>query len=263
MTITLSLTAIFFYLLGTAHQLLVFQNRISPKPFLAFLIGVLAIICHGVLDFQLIVREEGIDLNFFKASVATSWVIVVITAIVNIRKPLSSLLLGAYPIAILSLICLIIFNHDDWRATTNQGGLIAHILFSVTAYSVFTLAAIQACMLYAQNRSLRTNYNGSLIKNLPPLQTMEDMLFEMLYSGVILLTIAIALGFLFIEDLFAQKLVHKTVFSLVSLIVFTTLIIGHKISGWRGVTASKWTLSGSLLLMIGYFGSKAMIELIL
>ncbi|PID42730.1 MAG: cytochrome C assembly protein [Proteobacteria bacterium] len=263
MTITLALSAVFFYLSGTTYHYLLFQNRITPRPFLVFLLGILAILCHGALNFHLVVRAEGIDFNFFKSLSTISWLMVVISTIANIKKPLSSWLLVTCPIAVLSLIALLVFNTGDWHATTSQGGLIVHILFSITAYSIFTLAAVQACLLYLQNKSLRTNYNSLLVKNLPPLQTMESILFEMLYSGAALLTIAIIIGFVFVEDLFAQKLVHKTVFSLISLVVFTTLIIGHKISGWRGATASRWTLTGSVLLMIGYFGSKAVIELIL
>lgn len=92
---------------------------------------------------------------------------------------------------------------------------------------------------------------------------METILFEMLYSGVALLSIAIILGFLFVDNLFAQRLAHKTVFSLISLSLFSVLVIGHKVAGWRGATASRWTLAGCAFLMLGYFGSKFVIQILL
>ncbi|MDX1799710.1 MAG: cytochrome c biogenesis protein CcsA, partial [Marinobacter sp.] len=113
-----------------------------------------------------------------------------------------------------------------------------------------------------QNRQLKQNYNSLLVRNLPPLQTMESLLFELVWAGVILLVLAITTGALFVNDLFAQHLVHKTVFSLVSLVVFVALLIGRYTQGWRGITASRWTLAGCLLLMIGFYGSKFVLELI-
>lgn len=141
-------------------------------------------------------------------------------------------------------------------------GMLSHIALSVTAYSLFTLAAIQAVLLYLQNRQLKQNYNSVLIRNLPPLQTMESLLFELVWAGVVMLILAIVTGALFIDDLFAQDLAHKTLFSLLSLIVFIALLIGRYTKGWRGITASRWTLAGCALLMLAFYGSKFVLELI-
>ena len=141
-------------------------------------------------------------------------------------------------------------------------GMLSHIALSVTAYSLFTLAAIQAVLLYVQNRQLKRNYNSLLVRNLPPLQTMESLLFEMVWAGVVLLVLAIVTGAVFIEDLFAQDLAHKTIFSLLSLLVFVGLLVGRYTKGWRGITASRWTLAGCALLMLAFYGSKFVLELI-
>jgi ABC-type uncharacterized transport system permease subunit len=92
---------------------------------------------------------------------------------------------------------------------------------------------------------------------------MESLLFQMLGAGIVFLTISLASGFLFIEDLFAQHLVHKTVLSILAWIIFTGLLIGRSRYGWRGQTAIKWTLIGFVLLLLAYFGSKLVLELIL
>ena len=73
-------------------------------------------------------------------------------------------------------------QRDDW-------GVLSHIALSVTAYSIFTLAAGQALLLYLQNRQLKHNYNSPLVRNLPPLQTMERLLFQFLLCGELLLTL--------------------------------------------------------------------------
>jgi len=128
-----------------------------------------------------------------------------------------SLFLGVYPLAGLTII-LALVTHGPSRLVSEQSyGMLSHIALSVTAYSLFTLAAIQAVLLYFQNRQLKHNYNSLLVRNLPPLQTMESLLFEMVWAGVVMLILAIVTGALFIEDLFAQNLAHKTLFSILSL----------------------------------------------
>jgi ABC-type uncharacterized transport system permease subunit len=92
---------------------------------------------------------------------------------------------------------------------------------------------------------------------------MEALLFQMLGTGLVFLTISLISGFLFIEDLFAQHLVHKTVLSLLAWVIFTGLLIGRSRYGWRGQTAIQWTLIGFVLLLLAYFGSKLVLELIL
>ena len=92
---------------------------------------------------------------------------------------------------------------------------------------------------------------------------METLLFEMIGTGFVLLTLALASGFAFLEDMFAQHLVHKTVLSILGWVVFGTLLLGRHRYGWRGRTAIIWTLSGYVMLILAYFGSKAVLELIL
>jgi ABC-type uncharacterized transport system permease subunit len=101
------------------------------------------------------------------------------------------------------------------------------------------------------------------MRKLPPVQTMEHNLFQLITVGFILLTIGFITGIIFIEDLFAQHLVHKTVLSITAWIVFATLLWGRWKYGWRGNTAVKWTITGSIFLVLAYLGSKLVLEFIL
>ena len=98
---------------------------------------------------------------------------------------------------------------------------------------------------------------------LPPLQTMESLMFQMVAIGFTLLTLALVTGFLFLEDIFAQHLVHKTVLSIIAWVVFGILLWGRWRFGWRGRVAIRWTIGGFIFLMLAYFGSKFVLELIL
>jgi ABC-type uncharacterized transport system permease subunit len=138
-----------------------------------------------------------------------------------------------------------------------------HILSSIIAFSLLNIAALQALLLALQDQQLRSHHPKRLILALPPLQAMETLLFQMIGTGLFFLTVSLFSGFIFIEDLFAQHLVHKTVLSMVAWIIFSGLLVGRVRYGWRGHTAIKWTLIGFVLLLLAYFGSKLVLELIL
>jgi len=92
---------------------------------------------------------------------------------------------------------------------------------------------------------------------------MESLLFEVLAAGQIFLSIALLTGFVFLDDLWAQHVVHKTVLSLVAWVIFTILLIGHYRLGWRGRTAIRWTLWGFANLAVAFLGTKLVLEFLL
>ncbi|WP_336367305.1 cytochrome C assembly family protein [Marinobacter sp. C2H3] len=261
-TLILAVTSLLFYSVGTALHALHFRRRLEANQAITTLIGVLALIAHGLLIFKTVFQDGNIDLSFFKSAMVISWIILLLLLALNLKKPLQSLFLAVYPLAILTIV-LALITHTPSRLVSEQSyGMLAHVSLSVTAYSLFSLAGLQAILLYLQNRQLKHNYNSLLVRNLPPLQTMESVLFELVWAGVFLLVLAISTGALFVKDLFAQDLAHKTVFSLLSLAVFVGLLIGRYTRGWRGLTASRWTLVGCVLLMIAFYGTKFVLELL-
>lgn len=261
-TLILAVTTLLLYSLGTTLQTLIFRGKLENNPSLTLVIGLLAISGHGALLWHTIFRDSAINLGFFPASLLISWVVVVFLVALNHFKPMQTLFLAAYPLAGLTVVFLLTFHSPPHYYSEHNWGMLAHIVLSVTAYSLFTLAATQAFLLHFQNRQLKHNYNSLLVRNLPALQTMESLLFELLWAGVIVLTLAIVTGAFFVNDLFAQDLVHKTVFSMISWLVFSGLLAGHYTRGWRGLTASRWTLAGCVLLMLGYYGSKFVLEIV-
>ncbi|MCP5206136.1 MAG: cytochrome c biogenesis protein CcsA [Hahellaceae bacterium] len=257
------LTATLMYLAGITYQLIIFQQKAGSRPFIRILIGFVAAASHLIVSFQAIQSTSSLDFSFFKASSLIASLITFIFLIFSLKKPVENLSLAVYPIAILTLLSMAFFDLPAHQLKIESAGILTHISFSVLAYSMFTLAAAQAALLYWQNKALRARQFNRFTKSMPPLQTMEKLLFEMLTSGWVMLTLAIAFGIVFVDNIFAQHLAHKTAFSLLAWAVFGTLLLGNKVYGWRGSTASKWTLWGCLLLMLGYFGSKFALEFII
>ena len=101
-----------------------------------------------------------------------------------------------------------------------------------------------------------------MIRSLPPLQIMEKLLFEMIWTGFILLTASLITGMLVFDDLFAQHLVHKTALSIIAWLLYFALLVGRHVMGWRSQKAVRWTVGSFTLLMLAFFGSKFVIELL-
>ena len=121
----------------------------------------------------------------------------------------------------------------------------------------------QALALQQMERGLKNHSDNRWLNQLPPLQTMESLLLQLITLGWLALTVAIASGSIYIDDLFAQHLAHKTLFAVISWLLFGLLLIGRQKYGWRGATAVKWTLSAFIALALAYFGSKFVLEVLL
>jgi ABC-type uncharacterized transport system permease subunit len=142
-------------------------------------------------------------------------------------------------------------------------GLRLHVLFSILAYSLLSIAALEALMLAWAERQLKRKRPRMIMQFLPPLATMEAFMFQILGVGFLLLSLSLGTGLMFLDDMFAQHLVHKTVLSIAAWLVFAALLAGRYYLGWRGRIAVRATIAGFLLLMLAYFGSKIVLELIL
>jgi ABC-type uncharacterized transport system permease subunit len=140
-----------------------------------------------------------------------------------------------------------------------------HILIALLAYSLFTIASLQALMMAVLERRLHGGKLPAFLESLPPLLTMERMLFKIITLGFVLLTLTLASGMLFSEELSGKpfKVNHKFVFAIVSWCIFAALLAGRRIYGWRGRVALRWTLGGFVVLVLAYIGSKFVLEIIL
>jgi ABC-type uncharacterized transport system permease subunit len=139
----------------------------------------------------------------------------------------------------------------------------AHILISMFAYGLLTVGVIVAIFALVQDRRLRSGRLSAANHLFAPLETTEKLLFGIAASGFAGLLLAVMSGFAFVDDLFAQHLVHKTSLSLLALFLFGILVAGRQFAGWRGKRAVYLYLWGFFILCLAYFGSRYVLEEIL
>lgn len=223
----------------------------------------LAALLHGTYLILLSHQNSGFNFSFFNTAGLVALFIVMLLLIAALDKPVEKLGIGVFPLAAISLGLDMVFPEKSHHLSTDNWQMDIHVLSSIIAFSLFNIAALQAILLAIQDQQLRKHPPRPLIQALPPLQAMETLLFQMIASGLFFLTASLLSGLIFIEDLFAQHLVHKTVLSIVAWVIFSALLLGRWRYGWRGRTAIQGTLIGFLLLLLAYFGSKLVLELIL
>lgn len=226
-------------------------------------LGWIAAGLHALYTILIFDQNQGFNFSFFSTASVMSLIVTLLLLIAVIDKPVEKLGVAVFPIAAAMLGMEIIYPEQSHTLATHNWQMSTHILSSIAAFSVLNIAALQAILLAIQDQQLRSHHPKRLICSLPPLQAMESLLFQMIASGLFFLSISLLSGFIFIEDLFAQHLVHKTILSISAWIIFSGLLFGRLRYGWRGQTAIRWTLVGFVLLLLAYFGSKLVLELIL
>ncbi len=261
-----SMLAIALYLLTSAAltvRLAGSNSGLRMNRGLVLLLGFGAVTLHALVLYPHLITGNGLNLGFFNAASLVALITVLLLLLVAIKQPVENLGIPVLPVAAVT-VALASWNPGHQASiTSGSWQLDLHILFSVLAYSLFALAAVQAVLLAIQDQHLRNRHPGGYIRALPPLQIMENLLFQMIGTGFVLLSAALLTGVLFLEDIFAQHLVHKTLLSLAAWVIFGILLWGRWKFGWRGRKAIRWTLIGFVFLLLAYFGSKLVLELIL
>ena len=180
-----------------------------------------------------------------------------------LRNSLFDASLVALPLSVLILIAEGTINAPVLKITQNSADITVHIITSVIAFGVLSIAGVYAVFVELIDRLLRRHSVNKLVQTLPALDTLEELLFYLIKAGFIVLTVSLATGLIFVNDLFGQHLAHKTLLSIFAWLVFAMLLWGRWKKGWRGRVAVRLTLAGIGLLLLAYFGSKLILEVFL
>lgn len=225
-------------------------------------LALLAALLHAAVHLQAWRDSNAIDLQFFAALSLVGLAVALLTLVLSLQRPIAALGVVVYPLAAATVL---LFHgaagsgasaHLDWQIQL-------HAWLALLAYATLSLAALVAIMLWLQERALRRRRLATVLHAFPPLTLLEALLFRLIVAGFALLTLALLGGVVFVENLFAQHLVHKTVLSLLAWATFAALLFGRWRFGWRGRRAVRLTLLAMVLLGLAFFGSKFVLELVL
>lgn len=225
----------------------------------------LLLLGHALLLRGQVWGDAGININFTIALATVAWLATALYWLNSLWQPQPGLsamvlpvaaagaLLGAWPLA------------PRWLPYAGQPLATLHIVIALLAYGLFLVAAVQALLLMTVERRLHHGGSNLLTQAIPPLLTMEQALFRQIALAFLLLTVTVVSGMLFSDLLFQKplRLTHHVLFSFLAWLVFAALLFGRRRFGWRGRTALRWVLAGTVMLLLAYFGAKFVAEIVL
>lgn len=226
-------------------------------------LGVVALLLHAALLWRGVFTKPTLSFSAAETASLIGWPTGLIALAISWRRPRFAGI-GSVLMIIAGILAAVTLGGASGPVLEQQNWEIAaHIVLSTLAYALLTIAVSLAIALALLDRRLRNRRPLGALAILPSVEALEAGTFQALAAGFAVLTFALFSGFIFVEDLFAQHLIHKTVLSCLAWIVFAVLLFGRWRFGWRGRLATTWTLSGFALLGLAYFGSKIVLESIL
>lgn len=251
------------YLLYTASAWVLLRTVANPRltP-IAVSLSLAAIFAHTDAIVHMMRIDGAFSIGLLEALSLLGWTLAMLACLISIER--QNRILGAILLASAAFGAACTGSGRTFAEESAPGwALPAHILLSMGAAALLFAAAVTALLLVFLDKRLRMRRLSDLPSVLPPLDALENVMFRLIGAGFVLLTLALLTGFIFVTNLFAQHLIHKTVLSLVAWVIFGTLLIGRLRYGWRGRSAVRWTLSGFGILVIAYFGTKFVLETLL
>ena len=265
------MTSIIVFFLYMASGFLLLRKQLADSPAgtapagvaPALLIGAAGLALHSLALATIVIERGGPELSLGGVLSLVAWLLAVFALLVALKARFVGLAAVLLPVAGLAALAVLLPDPVTPRDTPPDWGIHAHVSLSILAYSLLSLGAGLAVLFLFRERTLRRRQLTAWTRILPPLESLETTLFTALAAGFALLTLALFSGLMFLQDIFAQHLLHKTVLSLIAWAVFAILLLGRLKLGWRGRQAVHWVLAGYGLLALSYFGSRFVLEFIL
>jgi ABC-type uncharacterized transport system permease subunit len=207
-----------------------------------------------------LIVEGMLQMSLLNSISVCVWMTISVILISALTKPIHNLFMFFMPAASAFLL-LALLAPQLAAPKAYSSGMLIHIFVSLLAYSVMIVTTLQAILVNVQSNHLHHHrFNSRISSLLPPLESMERLMFEWLMIGFVLLTLAIVTGGIYVDNMLAQHLIHKTALTIVSWGFYAVLLFGHFYLGWRGLRASQLIYIGFSFLLVAFFGSKFVLE---
>jgi ABC-type uncharacterized transport system permease subunit len=244
-----------------------------PPAALATWLLPVALALHAWLAWRGIATPNGLDLSFLHAFSVVGALMAAVTWMSGLLRTLPAAGGVVLPVSSVSVLLPVLvpplfpatFANAHRFAYGSESLAAAHVAVALLAYALLLVAALQALVLMGLERRLRRRLPDPESAALPPLLTLEQFLFRLVALGFVLLSLTLASGMLFTEQLFGRPLTftHKSVFGLLGWLTFGALLLGRWRYGWRGRVALRWIIAGTVFVFLAYLGSKFVLEVLL
>lgn len=240
------------------------NNKSYPlKTELLILSG--ALLVHGAALMFPVLQDRVLITGFGYSLSLIVWLMLMMYCLGSFFYCLRGVQLLLYPCAALTLLLGFLFPGDFTGRQIVDLLPLSHIASSLLAYGLFGIVTLFAILILLINRNLHKRRFSALVSFLPPLLSLEKLMFQGIWAGFILLTYSVISGTFFAEAVFGKPMTftHKTIFSIMSWLIYGALLLKHSMTAWRGKKAAVWTIVGFISLIFAYVGSKFVLEIVL
>lgn len=235
----------------------------APARQAATALAAVALLLHGAALVGQLFSGGNLALGVTEALSVFSWQAALLLWALCLLQPVHVLGVAIYPLAAAGAVGAALWPTAVTGIPLSDWKIQMHVVLSLLSAGFLTLAAAQAVTLAVQDRLVHQAAPNRIVAALPPLQSMEYLLFVLISLGFFILSLSLLSGLVFVDNLLAQHLAHKTVLSIIAWATFGGLLWGRWRRGWRGRRAIRWTLTGYGVLILAYFGTKLVLEQIL
>lgn len=237
------------------------ESKIQYAP-LFYLLLIIGVGAHLTLAVNTAYVAHSFNFSAASMSLWISALVMVMFLLGSSLLSIRNLALVVTPFTLLTVLFAVLWGDQQTLVNDRSSLFYWHIGFSVAGFTILTLCVLQALLFAAQELSIRKRQWLRFTQILPPIQVMESLLFSLIWLGFGLLAAAIVLGGFINHSNTGSVFVmnHHNILAILSWLVFSTLLIGRYVKGWRGTQIVKWTLAGFILLQLGYFGTKLVNE---
>ena len=238
------------------------NDDLSKKTALAFAIGAIATVMHLALTARHSFINGQLDFSLGSVAILISGLLCLIFILGGLHLPIRRLGVVVFPLTVLSVLFGWFRNSEPNLLAGWSNAATAHIVVSILSYCLLAIAAIQAILYTYQERQLKKHVSPAMLIALPPLQTMEQLLFRLIWTGFALLSLTLISGMVFTNEIYNRpfEFNHHTILAIMGWLVYVVLLFLRVTQGVRGTQAVYWTIAGFLFIQLGYFGTKLVTE---
>ncbi len=143
-------------------------------------------------------------LNFSHVLVFFSWALAFLYLIPLARLQTQSFGLILAPALFMLNLIAVIHASDPAYHVDVKIYFVLHIIFAFFAYASFTLSFTAALLYLTQHNELKRRHAGTFYHKLPNLEALDQLTYQPIIFGIILLVCAVAVGMLWSRDTYGQ-----------------------------------------------------------
>jgi cytochrome c-type biogenesis protein CcsB len=237
-----------------------FFGRLATFVTLAGILGQsLAIVLRWIESYDLGIGHAPLS-NLYESLIFFAWTIVFLYLLIEWRTKNRSLGVFATPLAFLAMAYAsysptISSRIQPLVPALKSNWLIAHVLTCFFGYAAFALA-FALSLMYLLKKKGKPEGSNFFIRIIPESSILDDMNYQMVVIGFLLLTLGIITGSVWAHSAWGSywSWDPKETWSLITWLVYAALLHSRMVRGWRGNKLALLSIIGFSCVLFTYFG---------